>query len=392
MTLSLEAIPLSLYIHIPWCVRQCPYCDFNSHTAPAQLDEARYRNTLLADLTRDSVLVNGRTIQTIFIGGGTPSLYSARTIGQILDQASQIIPFAADIEITLEANPGTVDTQRFADYRAVGINRLSIGIQSLNDTKLGMLGRIHGRSEALIAIQAAQQAGFEQINLDLMYGLPEQTLTEALQDLQELLSYQTSHISWYQLTLEPNTLFYRQPPTMPDEDTIMAILQAGQEQIATHGYQQYEISAYSQPDSPCRHNLNYWQFGDYLGIGAGAHGKLTLIDGHIIRRNKYRHPEQYQRATQPVNHEHSLTPATLPLEFMLNALRLTQGTPLSLFTERTGLSCSTIQEPIQAAVAQGLLEPVTTHLQPTQRGHLFLNNLLAHFNTDERRYVNKTMA
>ncbi|MEL6722255.1 MAG: radical SAM family heme chaperone HemW [Pseudomonadota bacterium] len=376
-----ETIPLSLYIHIPWCVRKCPYCDFNSHTAPIELNEARYRDTLLADLTQDSDLVENRTIQTIFIGGGTPSLYSAKTIAQILDQASRIVPFATDIEVTLEANPGTVDNQRFTDYRAAGINRLSIGIQSLNDTKLRALGRIHGRNEARTAIRAAQQAGFEQINLDLMYGLPEQTMTEALQDLQELLSYQTSHISWYQLTLEPNTLFYRQPPAIPDEDTTADIMQAGQTQLAAHGYQQYEISAYSQPGSHCRHNLNYWQFGDYLGIGAGAHSKLTLADGRIIRRNKYRHPEQYQRATHYLHHKHTLTREALPLEFMLNALRLTHGVPITLFTGRTGLSYTTIHQPIQTAVTQELLKPVTTHLQPTQRGHLFLNNLLAHFDT-----------
>lgn len=377
-----ETIPLSLYIHIPWCVRKCPYCDFNSHTAPAELNETRYRNTLLADLMQDRGLVDGRTIQTIFIGGGTPSLYRAATIGQILDQASRILPFAADIEITLEANPGTVDAQRFADYRAVGINRLSIGIQSLNDTKLRTLGRIHDRRTAQAAIQAAQGAGFNQINLDLMYGLPDQTVTEALQDLHELLSYQTSHISWYQLTLEPNTLFYRRPPTIPDEDTIADMMHAGQDRLAAHGYQQYEVSAYSQSGSHCRHNLNYWQFGDYLGIGAGAHGKLTLSDGRIIRRNKYRHPEQYQQATQPVSREQTLFPATLPLEFMLNALRLTRGVPLALFAERTGLSCTRLDKPIQNAVSLGLLEPVTNRLQPTQRGHLFLNDLLAHFDAD----------
>ncbi len=376
-----EAIPLSLYIHIPWCVRKCPYCDFNSHTAPAELNEVRYRNTLLADLMQDRDLLNGRTIQTIFIGGGTPSLYSAGTIGQILDQASQIVPFATDIEITLEANPGTVDAQRFADYRAAGINRLSIGIQSLNDKKLRALGRIHDRSTAQTAIRAAQQARFEQINLDLMYGLPDQTLAEALQDLNELLSYQTSHISWYQLTLEPNTLFYRQPPTIPDEDAVADMMQAGQAQLTAHGYQQYEVSAYSQPDSRCRHNLNYWQFGDYLGIGAGAHSKLTLTDGRIIRCNKYRHPEQYQRAANSIHQQHTLPPVTLPLEFMLNALRLTHGVPLTLFTGRTGLSCDSIQQPIQDAIAQGLLEPATNHLQPTQRGHLFLNDLLAYFHT-----------
>ncbi len=379
--MSPEIIPLSLYIHIPWCVRKCPYCDFNSHTAPTRLDETRYRNALLADLNRDCALVDRRTFRTIFIGGGTPSLYSAGTIGQILDQTSQIFSFAPDIEITLEANPGTVDAQRFADYRAIGINRLSIGIQSLSDTKLRALGRIHGRSEAQTAIRAAQQAGFEQINLDLMYGLPDQTLDEALQDLRELLSYQTSHISWYQLTLEPNTLFYRQPPAIPDEDIIADMMQAGQAQLAAHGYQQYEISAYCQPESYCRHNLNYWQFGDYLGIGAGAHSKLTLMDGRIIRCNKYRHPEQYQQATDSVYQQHILTPAALPLEFMLNALRLTHGVPLTLFTERTGLSCDTIQQPIQDAVAQGLLKPATSHLQPTQRGHLFLNDLLGYFQT-----------
>jgi oxygen-independent coproporphyrinogen-3 oxidase len=382
MTLSPEAIPLSLYIHIPWCIRKCPYCDFNSHKAPANLNETRYCTTLLADLTQDSTLVTGRTIQTVFIGGGTPSLYSARTIGQILHQASKIIPFAADAEITLEANPGAVDTQRFADYRAAGVNRLSIGIQSLNDTKLRALGRIHGRKEAQTAIQAAQKAHFSHINLDLMFGLPNQTLPEAMLDLKELLSYQTSHISWYQLTLEPNTLFYRQPPTLPDEDQLFVIMQAGQAQLAKNNYQQYEVSAYSQPGHTCRHNLNYWQFGDYLGIGAGAHSKLTLQSGQIIRRHKHRHPEQYQQQTTLYMREEQVpTPERLTLEFMLNALRLTHGVPLALFTERTGLPCDRIQQPIQDAVAQGLLTPQHNYLQPTQRGHLFLNDLLAHFHT-----------
>ena len=372
-------LPLSLYIHIPWCVQKCPYCDFNSHTAPAQLDELGYNRALLADLQQDHPLVTGRELVSIFIGGGTPSLYSASALGQLLEQIQHVIPFSSTIEMTLEANPGTVEAQHFQDYRAIGINRLSLGIQSVDEDKLKALGRIHGRAEALAAIRRAQQAGFTNINLDLMYGLPQQTPQQALQDLTELLQYQTSHLSWYQLTLEPNTAFYRQPPPLPDEDSLADMMQAGLALLAEQGYQQYEISAHSQAGYACQHNLNYWQFGDYLGIGAGAHSKLTLADGRIIRRSKQRHPNRYLAC--PLSQERTLTSADLPLEFMLNALRLNAGVPLHFFSARTGLPLQILKKPIQQAVQQGLLHPSTTQLQPTAHGQLFLNDLLALFDT-----------
>ncbi len=378
-------IPLSLYVHIPWCVRKCPYCDFNSHTAPANLDESGYLASLLADLRQDSQFIDGRELVSVFFGGGTPSLFSAAGIGQFLQQAQQIVPFAADIEITLEANPGTVDAQRFVDYRAAGINRLSLGIQSLNDQKLHALGRIHGRQEALAAIRRAQRAGFANINLDLMYGLPQQSDAEALQDMREIIRYQTSHLCWYQLTLEPNTLFYRQPPPVPQDDIIADMMQAGITLLAEQGYQRYEISAFNQANQPCQHNLNYWQFGDYLGIGAGAHGKLSLSDGRIVRRTKQRHPNQYQQNTGFISQERVLTPAELPLEFMLNALRLPEGVPLALFQARTGLSETMLEEPIQQAVHQGLLHSSQQQLRPTAQGLLYLNDLIALFDSDDDR-------
>lgn len=349
---------------------------------PEQLDESGYLACLLADLQQDSALVQGRELVSVFFGGGTPSLFSPAVIGQFLQQAQQFVSFAADIEITLEANPGTVDTQRFAGFRAAGINRLSLGIQSLDDHKLQALGRIHGRQAAIEAIRCAQRTGFENINLDLMYGLPQQTVAEALQDLHEILSYQTGHVSWYQLTLEPNTVFYRQPPSVPDEDVLADMMQAGLAVLAEQGFQRYEISAFSQPDQLCRHNLNYWQFGDYLGVGAGAHGKLTLSEGHIIRRTKHRHPNQYQQDTGFISQERVLTDVELPLEFMLNALRLPDGIPLEWFQVRTGLPCQIVEKPIQQAVDQGLLHLSGRRLQPSAQGLLFLNDLVTLFEVE----------
>ena len=375
-------IPLSLYVHIPWCVRKCPYCDFNSHKAPERLDESGYLACLLADLQQDSELVRGRDLVSVFFGGGTPSLFSPAVIGDFLQQAEQLVSFSKNIEITLEANPGAVDTQRFVDFRAAGINRLSLGIQSLDDHKLHALGRIHGRQEAIEAILGAQCAGFENINLDLMYGLPEQSVTEALQDLHEILKHQTNHVSWYQLTLEPNTLFYRQPPLVPDEDVLADMMQAGLALFVEQGFQRYEISAFSQQDQPCRHNLNYWQFGDYLGVGAGAHSKLTLSDGCIIRRTKYRHPNQYQKNTDFISQDRILMDTELPLEFMLNALRLPDGVPLEWFQLRTGLSYQVLEKPIQRAVDEGLLRASCARLQPSAQGLLFLDDLVALFDND----------
>jgi oxygen-independent coproporphyrinogen-3 oxidase len=348
VTLSLP--PLALYIHIPWCIRKCPYCDFNSHQANDDLPEAEYVAALRADLEQDLVLAQGRKLTSIFFGGGTPSVFSANAIAQILQDAERLVGFESDIEITLEANPGTFEQERFSGFRAAGANRLSIGIQSFNDVQLKLLGRVHGRDEALRAVNVARKAGFDNINLDLMHGLPQQSISDAMADLQQAIALSPEHLSWYQLTIEQNTVFYSAPPILPEEEILADIQDAGQALLANAGYAQYEVSAYAQPNRQARHNLNYWQFGDYLGIGAGAHGKITQpTQNSIMRLWKTRLPKHYlesqQKITSPINgHQNSyagggevLTPESLPLEFMLNALRLNEGVALEYFTERTGL-------------------------------------------------------
>ena len=372
--------PLGLYVHIPWCIRKCPYCDFNSHAVSDTVDETAYINALLADLKDESETLDRRVINSIFIGGGTPSLFSAQAIDQLLEGVEKLLPFASDIEITLEANPGAADAQRFAGYRAAGVNRLSLGIQSLQDSQLKALGRIHDSASALDAVDAIRQAGFDNVNLDVMDGLPQQRLQEAMQDLHAVIALNPPHLSWYQLTLEPNTLFYQQPPPVPEDDALADMMDAGLALLSEAGYQQYEISAHSQPDQQCRHNLNYWQFGDYVGIGAGAHGKLTLPDGRIIRRSKQRQPQRYLDTTgaQRIRQQREVSQEELPLEFMLNAMRLQAGVPVEWFAQATGLDIQTIKKPLQQAVAQGLLE-WDEYLRPTQRGRLFLNDLLALF-------------
>ena len=470
--------PLSLYVHFPWCVRKCPYCDFNSHAVRGEVPEARYIDALLADLEADLPRVWGRPVRSIFLGGGTPSLFSPEAIEQLLAGIRARVTLAPEAEITLEANPGTVETERFRGYRAAGVNRLSIGIQSFDPEQLQKLGRIHGRDEALAAAQAARTAGFDNFNLDLMFGLPQQTLDEALADVRTALALQPAHLSVYQLTLEPNTLFHAQPPALPDDDEIAAMQEALQAELAAADFVQYEVSAYTRaapepkyrdahgrasvaggttpgatdahgrasvaggttpwmeevgprreqrPRTPgatdahgrggktapafvqgrkphsltasrsalppsmavagaaagrrCRHNLNYWQFGDYLGIGAGAHAKITDAEG-VTRLWKVKQPRDYlATAGTPAGLGGEQRPDRddVAFEFMLNALRLTEGVPAMLFSERTGLDPSCLQKPLTQARARGLLEPGHEHFRPTPLGRRFLNELVALF-------------
>ncbi len=377
---SPRQIPLALYIHIPWCIRKCPYCDFNSHEAK-QIPEAEYVTALLQDLQQDAALAQGREIQTIFIGGGTPSLFAADRYAQLLQDIHAITPLARDAEITLEANPGTFEYQKFKGFRAAGINRLSIGVQSFSPPQLQALGRVHDRDEAIRAIGAAREVGFEKLNIDLMHGLPQQTVADALADLQQAVALQPSHLSWYQLTIEPNTVFYSKPPRLPDDERLWEIDQAGKQFIAAHGFAQYEISAYARPGFECAHNLNYWLFGDYLAIGAGAHGKITdRHSGVITRFNKTRLPKDYLAADKSFTAQQTvIDPADLPFEFFMNALRLNQPVAKDLFTQRTGLPLATVTQPVAEAIRKGLLTDTGTHWQTTTQGRLFLNDLLQLF-------------
>ncbi|MHA3734542.1 radical SAM family heme chaperone HemW [Pseudomonas sp. Eth.TT006] len=372
--------PLALYIHIPWCVRKCPYCDFNSHTASPVLPEQEYVDALLADLDQDLHAVYGREISSIFFGGGTPSLFSAEVLGRLLKGVEQRIPFADDIEITLEANPGTFEQEKFVAYRKLGINRLSIGIQSFQQQKLEALGRIHNGDEAVRAAGMARQAGFDNFNLDLMHGLPDQSLEDALSDLRQAIELKPTHISWYQLTLEPNTVFWNQPPVLPEDDTLWDIQEAGQALLAEHGYAQYEVSAYAQPGRPARHNLNYWSFGDFIGIGAGAHGKLSHPDGRVVRTWKTRLPKDYLNPAKSFQAgEKTLSNDEMPFEFLMNALRLTAGVESRLYTERTGLPLESLAEQRREAEQSGLMQVEPSRLAATERGQLFLNDLLQTF-------------
>lgn len=378
----MTAPPLSLYLHFPWCVEKCPYCDFNSHPARQPPDQAGYVAALLADLEHDLPLVAGRTVQTVFMGGGTPSLFAPDQIARLLQGVAARLPLAPDAEITLEANPGTVEAGRFAGYRAAGVTRLSIGVQSLDAAKLRALGRIHGPGEAIAAAAAARAAGFDSFNLDLMFGLPEQQLQQALDDLGRALELAPPHLSWYQLTLEPNTRFAHSPPPLPDDDLLWDMQEAGQRLLADAGLEQYEISAYARSGHRCRHNLNYWSFGDYLGIGAGAHGKLTLPDGRILRRWKQRHPQAYLAgagAPAAIAGERWLAEAELPVEFMMNALRLNAGVPASAYLGATGRSLAAIEPRLAEARARGLLAADPATLAPSELGRRFLNDLLAVF-------------
>ncbi|MGH8529346.1 MAG: radical SAM family heme chaperone HemW [Nevskiales bacterium] len=369
--------PLALYIHIPWCVRKCPYCDFNSHARSGVLPEDEYVNALLRDLDFElaSSPVSRPPLTTIFFGGGTPSLFSAEAIARILDGVRARFDCAPDIEITLEANPGTVEQARFTGYRAAGVNRLSIGIQSLDDAQLTRLGRIHGAAEAHAAVAAAGAAGFDNFNLDMMYALPEQTLAGARTDLMQLIALEPSHISYYQLTLEPGTPFHHQPPPLPDDELAWEMQLQGQALLAEHGYAQYEVSAYAQSGRQCRHNLNYWNFGDYLGIGAGAHGKLTDVHGGARRSEKLKFPQAYTQAAGGPRQcaRNGLVPVEdLPFEYLLNALRLNAGFDLDHYRLRTG---STLAR-LTPAFSKGLLERSGRQVRCTDLGQRHLNALL----------------
>ncbi|WP_110670285.1 radical SAM family heme chaperone HemW [Salinicola halophilus] len=378
--------PLALYIHVPWCVRKCPYCDFNSHALGAgqQPPETAYVEALLADLDGDLPLVQGRDIVSVFIGGGTPSLLSAEAYARLFAGLRERLRFADDVEITLEANPGTFEQARFEGYRRVGINRLSMGVQSFNAAQLEALGRIHSGDDAINAMNRARSAGFDNVNLDLMHGLPGQTPALALADIEQALALSPSHLSWYQLTLEPNTEFYSHPPALPDEEHLWDIQDAGHALIESAGFERYEISAYARPGRQARHNLNYWRFGDYLGIGAGAHGKLSSQsgDGHfqIERRWKARQPEAYlRRANDPrgfVAGKQTLPAETLALEFSMNALRLVDGVAIDDWQNHTGQPLSELTAKLHEARDKRLLEPSDTRFQATPQGLLFLNDLL----------------
>ncbi len=375
--------PLSLYIHIPWCVRKCPYCDFNSHEARNGLPEDDYVAALTRDLELALPLVWGRRVYSVFIGGGTPSLFSAQAMERILGTVRMLLPLDVNAEITLEANPGTVEAEKFAGFREAGVTRLSLGIQSFNETHLKALGRIHDASEARRAVEIAQQH-FDNINLDLMYALPQQTLAEAEQDVSTALSYAPQHLSCYHLTLEPNTLFYRHPPALPDDDASSEMQQRIEQPLAAHGYLHYETSAFAQPGKQSRHNLNYWQFGDYLGIGAGAHSKLSFHD-KVIRQARYKQPQAYMeqvRQGAPVQSEQTLTRDDLCFEFMMNALRLNQGFDANLFSERTSLPLLLIRKELEQAEQRGLLSRDQQRIAPTEQGRVFLNDLLQMFLRD----------
>ena len=376
--------PLSLYVHFPWCVRKCPYCDFNSHEAKSTLDENAYVDALLVDLEQDLPAVWGRPVISIFFGGGTPSLFGAEAIDRLLSGLRARLPLVPEVEITLEANPGTVEYGRFAEYRAAGVNRLSIGVQSFQPHLLEALGRIHSAGEARNAAEAAREAGFQDFNLDLMFALPEQTLQEAGDDLEAALALEPTHLSYYQLTIEPNTLFHRRPPRLPEEDLAWAMQERAQARLAEAGYAQYEVSAYARPGRRSRHNLNYWRFGDYLGIGAGAHGKISdAREGRIVRTAKTRHPQTYLQKVGSGDPglvtTRDLSREDVGFEFMLNALRLTGGFASSLFAEHTGLPILQVEAGLREAEARGWIEWDLHSIRPTEQGRRFLNDLLELF-------------
>jgi len=382
--LRLQALPpLTLYVHLPWCVRKCPYCDFNSHPLRDQLPADEYIDALLADLDQQLPQVWGRVVQSIFFGGGTPSLFHGAQIARLLDGVRARMTLAPHAEITLEANPGTIEHDHFAAYRDAGVNRISLGVQSFDDAHLQRLGRIHGGAEAVIAVARLRQAGFDNFNIDLMFGLPEQDEAAAVADVQRALELQPSHLSHYQLTIEPNTLFAHRPPPLPDEDAIAAMQDACAGQLMAAGFRQYEVSAWSLPQHECRHNLNYWQFGDYLAIGAGAHGKLTLpAEQAIVRYVRQPSPKRYLQARHDGRWDQSRShpdAATLVFEFFLNALRLRSGVPLALFQQRTGLDLALLDKPLAEAQRRELMQVDDEAVQITELGWRFLNDLQAIF-------------
>jgi len=373
--------PLSLYIHIPWCIKKCPYCDFNSHAIKDGTPESAYIDALLNDLDKDLQLYDiTRPISSIFIGGGTPSLFSPDSIDRLLRGIERRATLKNNLEITLEANPGTFESHKFAELRALGINRLSIGIQSFNDKLLKKLGRVHSAHEAIVAAEIAHQAGFENFNLDLMFGLPDSSPDDSKSDVATAISLKPAHISFYQLTLEPNTYFHKFPPQLPNDELIFSTQKRCQKLLADHGYQQYEVSAYSQPGMQCRHNVNYWQFGDYLGIGAGAHGKITQTLPHkIIRSFKPKSPEQYLSDTHKNGGVGVISVADLPLEFVMNHLRLKQGFTMETYQSTTGLALATLESAISACLKQELLICQDNHYYCSEQGWNFMDNVLEKF-------------
>lgn len=374
--------PLSLYVHIPWCVQKCPYCDFNSHALKSNIPEQDYIQHLLADFAQDlqkyASSVQDRVLQSIFIGGGTPSLFSSKAISDLLVGIHRYIPFHENIEITLEANPGTVEVQRFKDYVQVGVTRISMGIQSFSNDKLQRLGRIHNAEEAKRSVEFAKNSGLKSFNLDLMHGLPNQTLEEALDDLHQAIALDPPHLSWYQLTIEPNTMFAYHSPRLPDEDELWDIFDQGHQLLISAGYQQYETSAYAKLGFQCQHNLNYWRFGDYLAIGCGAHGKLTFPNGDILRFSKTKHPKGYLRG-EYCYEERTVAKCDRAFEYFMNRFRLLEAVPKTEFTQFTGLPLNAVESEMQWALEKQYLQETAQTWQITEQGKLFLNTLLERF-------------
>ena len=375
--------PLSLYVHIPWCVKKCPYCDFNSHEASSEIPEDAYLSALLKDFALDLPYAQGRALGSIFIGGGTPSLMSGDFYQKLLSSLRSQIAFQHDIEITLEANPGTTEADRFAVYRKAGINRLSLGVQSFDDQQLKTLGRIHSAGQAKLAVAQAKLAGFDNFNVDLMFGLPGQSVKQAMDDLLQAFALEPSHLSWYQLTIEQNTAFYSSPPVLPDDEGLWRIQEQGLALLGAHGYEQYEVSAYAKNGQRARHNVNYWEFGDYIGIGAGAHSKLLDGEsGHLLRYRKSRLPRDYLKP-RPIYRvgEETIDVGELPFEYLMNILRLKGGQSREHFSRRTGLPIDALQPQLDALIADGLMH--SEQLQLSEKGFLFLNDVLARFVIEE---------
>ena len=374
--------PLSLYIHIPWCVQKCPYCDFNSHALKDEVPHVEYVQHLLRDLEIDLPLIGDREVRTIFIGGGTPSLLSSSAMQMLMDGVRARLTLSPDAEVTMEANPGTVEADRFSAYQRAGINRISIGVQSFSPQKLQRLGRIHGPEEAVRAAELAESLSLRSFNLDLMHGLPDQSLEEALDDLRQAIALNPPHLSWYQLTIEPNTLFGSRPPVLPDDDALWDIFEQGDQLLQAAGYQQYETSAYAKPGYRCEHNLNYWRFGDYLGIGCGAHGKLTQPDGRIVRTVKTRHPRGFRQGNYREK-QYDVADSDKPFEYFMNRFRLLEAAPRDEFSRYTGLSEQVIRPQMDAAIAAGYVNETPQQWQITEKGKLFLNSLLELFLAEE---------
>lgn len=378
-----NSIPLSLYVHIPWCVQKCPYCDFNSHAQKGEIPESIYIDALLEDLQTDLEFFklnhaqNKRKLHSIFIGGGTPSLISPIQIKRLLAGIEALIAFESDIEITMEANPGTIEAKRFEDYQKAGVNRISIGVQSFEDEKLKALGRIHGQKEAINAAHLAHHIGLNSFNLDLMHGLPNQTPKQALEDLEQAIELNPPHLSWYQLTIEPNTLFYSKPPLLPDDDALWDIFEQGHQKLTAAGYIQYEVSGYSRAGFQCKHNLNYWHFGDYLGIGCGAHGKFTQSDQSIVRTTKIKHPKGYLNLLKPyLDTRHTVDKSELPFEYFMNRFRLIEPCPKAEFYPRTGIDLSQIEPQLKQLIDNGFIIDQDEYWQVTEKGRLFFNDLI----------------